>query len=251
VKINLLLLILLSVLVGCGKDKTTVGARPKEPKRILTESEKERLVTPTIYYTPEYSEAELKACSESEKVDIKDDKNKTIVSACKKIYLSCRLQGSCKLVVNGKTILINVGKIVDNVRRFKIISNSKCIYGWGSTRDSVTSFKEMCLDPFYSVAADLKIYNLGDVVYLPALVGTLLPNNEFHSGYFIVRDSGNAIKGKGRFDFFTGNIGLKKTDNPFARLGLGGGKFFPEYYVLSSQDGAAFKKERGFPSLQD
>ena len=60
----------------------------------------------------------------------------------------------------------------------------------------------MCLDPYYSVAADLDIYKLGTVVYVPSFVGVLLPSGVNHDGYFVVRDSGSSIKGYGRFDFF-------------------------------------------------
>ncbi len=80
-----------------------------------------------------------------------------------------------------------------------------------------------CLIPFISVAADLSLYNPGDIIEMPALKGKkfpLLNGGTFtHPGYFIVSDTGGAIKGKGRFDFFSGFFGIRNKKNPFGYKG--------------------------------
>src|SRR3989338_7761429 len=76
----------------------------------------------------------------------------------------------------------------------------------------------MCIDPYFSLAADLSIYKLGDVIYIPDAVGLQLPGGSQHNGYFIVRDTGGGIKGHGRFDFFSGFDSLKNPSHPFRKL---------------------------------
>lgn len=40
-----------------------------------------------------------------------------------------------------------------------------------------------------------------------------------HPGFLIVQDTGGAIKGKNRFDFFTGSYSMKDPGNPFGSKG--------------------------------
>ena len=107
----------------------------------------------------------------------------------------------------------------------------------------------MCVDPFYSVAADLKIYNLGDVIYLPAVRGVVLPNGEIHDGYFIVRDAGGGSEGEGRFDFFTGLYTSSTLNNPFTKLKLNGLQTFPEYVLIEGAQADQMRQQRNFPLL--
>ena len=78
-----------------------------------------------------------------------------------------------------------------------------------------------CLTPFFSVAADPRLYRMGDVVYVPEMAGRRIqlpaPKNTVitHPGYFIVDDTGSAIKGPKRFDFFTGSMGMRNPQNAF------------------------------------
>lgn len=65
-----------------------------------------------------------------------------------------------------------------------------------------------CLIPYISVAADLaQHYTRGDIISMPSLKGKqmLMPDGQkfTHPGYLIIQDSGQGIKGKGRFDIFT------------------------------------------------
>jgi 3D (Asp-Asp-Asp) domain-containing protein len=61
------------------------------------------------------------------------------------------------------------------------------------------------LDPCRTVAADPQHYPSGTVLYMPSMRGKICPQTgKSIDGCFIVGDVGSAIKGKGRFDFFTG-----------------------------------------------
>lgn len=61
------------------------------------------------------------------------------------------------------------------------------------------------LDPCRTLAADPQHYPPGTVIYLPAMRNKICPQSgRAVDGCFIVGDVGSAIKGKGRFDIFTG-----------------------------------------------
>lgn len=61
------------------------------------------------------------------------------------------------------------------------------------------------LDPCRTLAADQDVYPVGTVIYLPAMRDKICPQSgQKVDGCFIVGDVGAAIKGKGRFDIFTG-----------------------------------------------
>ncbi len=222
-----------------------------DPLRLLSEEEKRRLVTPTIYYIPNYTQEDHSKCSRHERIDIVDVNQYVIVSTCRNVYMDCQMQGTCRVELdNGQSILINVVRFNKkmNTAIFKRVTSTECIYGAGNSRDRFSSYRQMCIDPYYSVAADLSIYNLGDVLYIPVLKGVVLPDGSLHNGYVIVRDSGQRIKGYGRFDFFTGYLGITRR-NPFFKLGLGGGVIFPEYYLIRGSDSDRIRAERGFPYL--
>lgn len=80
-----------------------------------------------------------------------------------------------------------------------------------------------CLKPFISIAADPAHHRMGDVIEIPHFKGkefTLPDGTTFiHPGYFVVEDVGGAIKGKGRFDFFTGTYNLQNPKNPLGHKG--------------------------------
>lgn len=82
-----------------------------------------------------------------------------------------------------------------------------------------------CLFPYISIAADLSRYRAGDIISMPSLRGQVvrLANGVEveHPGYFIVADTGGAIKGKGRFDMFTGIMNQHDRVNSFGS-GAGG-----------------------------
>lgn len=101
---------------------------------------------------------------------------------------------------------------VDGIDRYVEIPEGQCEYGYG--------VRNLCLDPFYTLAADLTIYQPGDVIYMPALRNLALPDGSKHSGFLIVADQGRNITGAGRFDFFTGFMNWTDPNNSFANIQL-------------------------------
>ena len=105
------------------------------------------------------------------------------------------MEGSC-IVGN---FLYNAGG--PNGKRFDR-DKVKFIFGQGNG-DPFN--KTNSLVPCRTLAADTKQYNIGTVIYIPSFKGKICPQNgEPVDGCFIVGDVGSAIKGKGRFDIFTG-----------------------------------------------
>ena len=82
----------------------------------------------------------------------------------------------------------------------------------------------ICLIPYISVAADRKQYNIGDIIFMPAIKGLLMTfknGKSFkHPGYFLIHDTGGGINGVGRFDIFTGDMDLNNKYNSFGYKGL-------------------------------
>jgi hypothetical protein len=105
------------------------------------------------------------------------------------------------------------------------------------------------VDPFRSVAADLNLYKLGDVIFLPALVGAKLPDQTTHDGYFIVRDAGAAIRKKGRFDFYTGYYSATDPKNSLLGFGLGDKTTRIPYYKVSESIAALVRVGRAYPKI--
>ncbi|MBX3039723.1 MAG: hypothetical protein KF789_03310 [Bdellovibrionaceae bacterium] len=81
-----------------------------------------------------------------------------------------------------------------------------------------------CLVPFISVAADPRYYRAGDYIRMPGLKGKeiTMPDGRVveHPGFLIVQDTGGAIKGENRFDFFTGAFGQYNKSNAFGSHGF-------------------------------
>ncbi|MES2802850.1 MAG: 3D domain-containing protein [Bdellovibrionota bacterium] len=240
------------LLLGCGGDSSSEKSAKRysrAPKKVLSEAEKEKFITPTIYYVADYSTDKATQCSEAAKLNLRKAKDNIVkISVCRQVLKGCTLQGSCYLKIEGVKTLINYHKKVNGVVQFMLVDRSVCKHGLGDSSDLKQSFKSMCLDPFYSVAADTSIHPLGTVIYIPAVRGTAIPDGSTHDGYFVVRDSGGNIDGRGRFDFFTGDLGLNAS-NPFSSLGLGGESNF-DYQVVSSSDAQAVRERRKFPYLK-
>lgn len=240
------------LLLGCGggSDSSKSGKRyARAPRKVLTEAEKAKYITPTIYHISDYSSEKASQCSEKTSLNLRKSKDNVVkIPVCRQAHKGCTLQGSCYIQVEEQKTLINYHKKVNGVVQFMVVDRSICKHGLGDSSDSKQTFKAMCLDPFYSVAADTSIYPLGTVVYIPAVRGTAIPDGSVHDGYFIVRDSGGNIDGRGRFDFFTGDVDLN-AGNPFSNLGLGGESNF-DYFVVSDSEAEAVRDRRQFPLLK-
>jgi hypothetical protein len=106
-----------------------------------------------------------------------------------------------------------------------------------------------CLDPYYSIAADLRYHSAGEVLFFPALEGLPLPTGETHSGFMIVRDSGGAILGPDRFDFFTGFDEPSSSRNIFSQSGFGDQSNKLDYVKVPEDKAIEFRSLRAFPSV--
>lgn len=100
------------------------------------------------------------------------------------------------------------------------VSGVNCPLGYGSKIDG----QPVCLDPFKTVACSSQ-HAIGDLVYIPALVGIKYPRYpgqpklvyetyKGHDGYFSCGDIGSAIQGE-HIDLFVGLINPYSEANPF------------------------------------
>jgi 3D (Asp-Asp-Asp) domain-containing protein len=200
-------------------------------------------LNPTIYYKPTIHQTEAK-CASSEMQPLLSPQGETLVSLCKADFENCLLQGSCMVTTDGKEFAsYNYHSTKEGIPRFIKVDLKKCPFGYG--------VKNICLDPYFTVAADLSIYEVGEVIFIPRLVGAELPNGEIHDGYVIVRDAGGAIKGANRFDFFTGFYNHRRKENTMAHLGFGDPQNRFEFRRASAEEKELVQKERGYPGLKE
>lgn len=202
-------------------------------------------LNPTIYYIQTVDVD--KDCSA--KKNILDEKGNVLFKVCKDHYKTCVIEGTCAVVEDGaiatsdeNVTLINYLKQDKSGKYlFKEINTDRCPFGLGVSN--------ICLDPYYSVAADLDYNKPGDVIFVPKLKGISLPNGDTHSGFLIVRDKGGAIKGANRFDFYTGFMNYKDDKNPFTHLGFADSDNNIEYRKATAQEAQQFKKMRNYPLI--
>jgi membrane-bound lytic murein transglycosylase len=238
--LHFFILVLLSVsLAACAGRDNKNSSPAKRGFQPLSEAEAKVYITPTIYYIPQF-DLEKQTCAASSRRAIKDKKDQILFQVCKEIYEACLMQGTCEIKNSEGRTLVNVAGKVDSDYRFAKVQNKTCRYGMGAG-------KAICLDPFHSIAADLSIYKLGQVIYIPHAVGIELPDGSKHDGYFVVRDSGGAIKGYGRFDFFTGFFA--RSQNPFVSVGFSDKETHVQYYVLEPDEAQDVLKKRNFPEI--
>ena len=234
---------LLSFSTGCGS-----GASAGET--INPNKAKLEKLKPTIYF--------IKVINLSKKCDDKrtiyDASEKAVVRVCANQYKLCVLEGTCALIENANSEteileeldtstneieLINYHKMQNGKYLFTRVDRNRCPFGYGA--------RGLCLDPFYTVAADLTIHKLGDVIFVPSIKGIKLPNGEIHDGFLIVRDKGGAIKGKNRFDFFTSYYNSRRKENPFVEIGLGNSKVQIEFFWVTEKIADEVRQARRFP----
>lgn len=197
-------------------------------------------VTPTVYYLASTDESK-ETCHDRERRALIDKKGKVLIRICPRISKECHLQGSCRIIQNGVARVFNVSERLQGVTRFFEVDVKGCRFGYGVISS--------CLDPFYTLAADLKMYSPGDVIYVPGLVGLKLPQGQNHDGYFVIRDRGAAIKGRGRFDFFSGEWSWSHPENPFRKVGLVDKKNRIPYYKVKEPLAKKIREKRGYPHL--
>lgn len=205
-------------------------------------SNNEKGLIPTIYYKPTIH-ADKAKCAAAELKDILSTTGKTLTTLCQQDYWHCLMQGSCFVYDKQNLRSYNYHSTKNGVALFVEVDLNKCPYGYGA--------KGYCLDPYFSVAADLSIHKMGDVFFVPRLEGAILPTGEIHDGYVIVRDSGGKILGASRFDFFTGFLDHLNSKNTLAQLGFGDPKNRFEFYKLSDEEAQKVREQRGYPGLKE
>lgn len=195
-------------------------------------------LNPTIYYIKSIN-MDKQDCGL--KKNIRSTTGKVLFKVCPSDHNTCVIEGTCALVRDDKAILINYIKEKDGIYLFEKIDEDKCPYGYG--------VKGICLDPYYTVAADLRYHNPGEVIFVDEMKGTKLPNGEVHDGFFIVRDRGGAIKGANRFDFYTGLLHYKHEENPFMSLGFSNKKAAFPYRKATASETLSIKRSRNYPGV--
>lgn len=194
-------------------------------------------ITPTIYFLAVVDE-DKESCAD--KVGMYLTNGSVAMTVCRRTASFCSEQGSCLIKKGGKWQTFNIVRRVNGIDRYVLISDG-CTYGYG--------VRNICLDPFYSVAADLSVYDPGDVIFIPKLRGLKLPNGQRHDGYVIVRDQGRGIKGRGRFDFFSGAMNWGDGTNPFVKVRLNDKNTDMTYHKVAGDLAARVKAKRGYPKL--
>lgn len=198
-------------------------------------------MSPTIYYHPVIKDS-ADRCKPEERVDMLTIDDKVLIKVCKVDFAKCTIQGTCTFVDGETRRSFNHHSTKGGVDRYFEMKQTGCIYGYGVTN--------ICLDPFYSVAADLTIYRPGTVIYVPSAKGLALPNGHIHDGFFVVRDRGGGVKGAQRFDFFTGSFSWISEKNPFAQARLGDPQRKQKFFILKSEAARAHTlKTRNFPAV--
>jgi 3D (Asp-Asp-Asp) domain-containing protein len=211
---------------GGPTPKAAVKVPPKPETAPVTDYKRGGIITPTIYYNPIYHDDD-QACKEDARVSMKEKSGKTLIKVCRNIAKECGLQGSCTIEQNGELRLFNILNRINGQDYFFEMDREECSYGYG--------VRSLCLVPYHTLAADLTIYKAGQVIYIPSMKGIKLPNGRLHSGYFVVRDRGRAIKGAGRFDFFTGFLNWTDPANPFVKVGLGNKDTDMVFYIVKGE----------------
>lgn len=206
-----------------------------QAKTVATES---GMMRPTIYYVPVFN---TQSCSTDKMKALHGLRGETLMDVCPDVLAQCALEGSCAVKDNGRLRHFNISTEVKGEDRFFESTGDNCPYGYGVA--------SACLDPFYTVAADLNLYKAGDVIYIPAAVGLELPNGSKHTGFFVVRDKGRGVSGKGRFDFFSGFVSWKSPENPFVKMGFSDLSTHIPYYKISGEKAEQTLESRAFPRL--
>lgn len=205
-----------------------------------TEMDGPGVLKPTVYFFVVINE-DKKSCAANEKTGLYGAGGKKLMTVCAKTESACALQGSCAIIQGGKTHTFNIIGRFDGQDRFFEIEEDGCRFGYG--------VNSSCLDPFYTLAADLTIYKPGEVIFVPAVVGLELPDGSKHSGYFVIRDKGRGIKGRGRFDFYSGFFSWLDPKNPFNKLGLGDVTTNIPYFRISGEAAKKVLLSRAYPQL--
>jgi 3D (Asp-Asp-Asp) domain-containing protein len=181
-------------------------------------------LTPTVYYTPTIDTTKA-TCPKNKRVNVKGEKNVTIVTLCPDDYQKLSTEGAAIIITTRGRFLVNFLERRNGVSIYFV--GTQCLFGYAT--------QNRCLTPFKSIAADLDRYNVGDKIFVPKVKGLKLPDGSTHDGWFVIVDAGEDIKGKGRFDFFSGTYTDQDKENPFVKIGLNDKKNKFEYTLTPAR----------------
>lgn len=165
-------------------------------------------LTATNYYLPR---AEDFRCREKEKITVRlgGPRSKLTARICPAAKAEAIMQGSLQIKRGDQRYIYRYTGKSEKV-------NTGCA--------TTTGAAGICLTPYIHVAADPRHHRMGDLIYIPQLAGVLVPHpaggTMAHPGYVVVADTGGAIKGENRFDFFIGEMPWNSARNPFGPAGL-------------------------------
>ena len=193
---------------------------------------------PTTYYTAQEKNVNCKGSYRgvsydgSERSLVKTPKDEIIAEVCTRFYKVLLMEGSGILSDRG-----NGPMTVNWAGPSKFQVQRRCLLGHGvSPRD--------CLLSHHTIAADLKVHKVGDIIYIPDAKGIELPDGSIHDGNFIVLDTGGGFRGIGaqRVDLF---IGLESdSHNVFKTKGFHHRKPIKAFKVCGA------KREDSFQALK-
>lgn len=227
-----------------GTKKEEVKQKPPEPEADIRLAREGR---GSVYYIPVIGTE--RKCEINNQVHMRDLSGRVLALMCKSEIADCAMQGSCYYSDVKGVQLFSYRKLVEikdpksgktyNEPRFVINSeHTRCPHGMG--------FRRICLDPYRSVAADMKFHKAGEVFFIPILRGQILPNGEKHDGYVVVRDIGGAILGEGRFDFYIGFDSY--VGHIFSKLNLSNPKRSTfTYYKVPDERAEQVRQGRAYP----
>lgn len=201
-------------------------------------------LSPTIYYKP-IVHVDPEKCVGEDLVPLLSVDGKELTLLCPKDFSNCLMQGACYVrdLEERFRSFTYIRRGEDGSPRFGEINLARCPFGVG--------VRNVCLDPFYSVAADLSLYKLGDVIFVPRLQGQLMPDGLIHDGFLVIRDAGGAIKGPSRFDFFTGFIRPYVPENIFRKLGFSDIRSLFLYRMATPEEADLIRQRTGYPGLKN
>ncbi len=222
---------LVGTLVACGKGDFQGHETPVDG------------LIPTIYYIPVIKPEDSKSHCTTQVAPMNTSDKGEKTSLCVSDIKNCRMQGSCVIVGSSGANIFQYRSGSGAQSVFSKGSLSKCPFGMG--------VKNICLDPYFSIAADPKYFSPGDVLFIDQLYGIVLPSGEIHSGYVIVRDQGGSIKGTERFDFFIGFDDPDDATHIFVHMGFGDPKTRLSFRKISDDMANQVRLSRAYPDIPD
>lgn len=207
---------------------------------------------PAIYSTSVIEERAMK-CSEEQKVSLINDTNEVLAQLCPRDLRKCAWDGACLLKkADGSRDTFSYtrfNRILDRSTFRKL--DDGCIYGQGTGFNAAKKRIKTCLDPYFSVAVDPREHLVGEVIFVPKLIGLVLPTGEIHDGYVIARDLGKDTEDRGRdyFSFFSGLESGDDPNNPFVRMMLDNIDYTFDYHTVNEETAAKVRAARNYPNL--